>query len=236
MTKALQYILITITLTLGLASVSAAEKNNFQAPDFQAIKTETLNPDSKYYYPKLIAKFHSNDTTMTLDEYRHLYYGYMFQEDYNPYRKSVYTTKVEPLYFKNIHTKEESDTILRYAEMSLSDDPFDLRQMMFFTIALKEKKKLARAAIQQFRLNHVVAAIMSSGNGTQEHPWFVISPAHEYNLLNFMNHVAIEHHSIGETIDYLKIKKDKDNAKVPDGYYFDVANVIEIYKIKFENK
>ena len=72
MTKALQYILITITLTLGLASVSAAEKNNFQAPDFQAIKTETLNPDSKYYYPKLIAKFHSNDTTMTLDEYRHL--------------------------------------------------------------------------------------------------------------------------------------------------------------------
>ena len=75
MTKALQYILITITLTLGLASVSAAEKNNFQAPDFQAIKTETLNPDSKYYYPKLIAKFHSNDTTMTLDEYRHLYYG-----------------------------------------------------------------------------------------------------------------------------------------------------------------
>ena len=121
MTKALQYILITITLTLGLASVSAAEKNNFQAPDFQAIKTETLNPDSKYYYPKLIAKFHSNDTTMTLDEYRHLYYGYMFQEDYNPYRKSVYTTKVEPLYFKNIHTKEESDTILRYAEMSLSD-------------------------------------------------------------------------------------------------------------------
>ena len=51
-----------------------------------------------------------------------------------------------------------------------------------------------------------------------------------------MNHVAIEHQSIGETIDYLKIKKDKDNAKVPDGYYFDVANVIEIYKIKFENK
>ena len=54
MTKALQYILITITLTLGLASVSAAEKNNFQAPDFQSIKTETLNPDSKYYYPKRV--------------------------------------------------------------------------------------------------------------------------------------------------------------------------------------
>ena len=104
--------------------------------------------------------------------------------------------------------------------------------MMFCIIALKEKRKYARASILQFKLNHLVLAIMSSGDGTKNNPWYVISPMHEYNLLNFMNYVVEAYESVEDgVVDYLKIKKMND--KTPEGYYFNVEKVIEMYNKKF---
>lgn len=219
-------IIITTTIFCGYA-----EKLNVETPDLAQIKAETQNPDSKYYFPKLLEQFISCDTAMSINDYRYLYYGYAFQEDYNPYRVSEYSNKIKPLYFKEKHTRAECDTIMKYAELSLKDNPFDLQQMTFFIIALKERQKNARASIMQFRLNHLVAAILSSGNGTKESPWMVTSPAHEYNILNFRNLVAIGHESIGENIDMLKVKPRK--PKDPDCYFFDVSLVIDAYNAKF---
>ena len=50
-----------------------------ERPDLEEIRRVTLDPQSKYYFPKLMAKYEVNDTTMTPDEFRHLYLGYMFQ-------------------------------------------------------------------------------------------------------------------------------------------------------------
>lgn len=225
----------TLILIIVIAAFSvSAQKFTVEVPDFDKIKADTNDPDSKYYFPKLYSLFQSNDTVMKIEDYRHLYYGYMLQDDYNPYRKSEYSDIIESLYFKAKHTPAECDTIMKYAELSLADNPFDLRQMTFFIIALKEKRKNARASIWQYRLNHLVAAILSSGNGTKEKPWYVISPAHEYNILNFMNYVAIGHEAIGDNIDYLKVKPK--NAKSPDGFYFDVSGVISAFNKKFNDK
>lgn len=223
---------MTICILVFSGSVNAAEKVTIQKPDFESIKAAVNDSESDYYYPKLFKKFCGNDTVMTIDEYRHLYYGYMFQEDYNPYRRPQKNDNVDPLYFKNKHSKEECDTIMKYAEINLADNPFDLRQMMFFVIALKEKRKYARASILQFKLNHLVLAIMSSGDGTKDNPWYVISPMHEYNLLNFMNYVVEAYESVEDgVLDYLKIKKVND--KTPEGYYFNVAKVLEMHNKKF---
>ncbi|MEF9923373.1 MAG: DUF4919 domain-containing protein [Muribaculaceae bacterium] len=227
-------ILLALLIILIVALPASAEKITAKKPDFAKIKSETQNPDSKYYFPKLMALYVSNDTVMDIEQYRYLYYGYTFQEDYNPYRKSEFSDIIEPLYFKAKHTSAECDTIMKYAELSLADNQFDLRQMTFFIIALKERKKAARASIWQYRLNHLVGAILSSGTGTKENPWYVISPAHEYNILNFIGLVATGHEALGEDIDYLKVKK-KD-SKSHDGYYFDVSKIIDVYNRKFNDK
>lgn len=224
--------ILLLSIIIAIIALPAyAQKFTAKKPDFDSIKIETQNPNSKYYFPKLMKLYESNDTVMNIEQYRYLYYGYTFQEDYNPYRKSEFSDIIEPLYFKTKHTPAECDTIMKYAELSLADNPFDLRQMTFFIIALKEKKKNARASIWQYRLNHLVGAILSSGTGTKESPWYVISPAHEYNILNFIGLVATGHEAIGNDIDYLKVKK-KD-AKSHDGYYFDVSMIIDVYTRKF---
>ena len=103
--------------------------------------------------------------------------------------------------------------------------------MNFYIFALKEKKKLARASIRQYRLNHLVAAILSSGNGTKESPWVVISPNHEYDLLNFLGYVATGHKELDNNIDYISV--NKTSKKSPDGFYFDASRIFEVAKEKF---
>ncbi|MDE6715003.1 MAG: DUF4919 domain-containing protein [Muribaculaceae bacterium] len=242
MTLRLKYIISAFLLSLicltatGVGSEKPITRNVAEVPDFEAIKKATLDPTSPYYYPKIFQQFMSNDTSMTPEQYKHLYYGYVFQEDYDPYRRSAHADRVEELYFKQQHSREECDTIMKYAELSLSDNPFDLRQMMFLIIALKEKQKNARASIWQFKLNHLVGTIISSGHGTKEMPWYVISPVHEYNLLNFMNYMVTDHQDEeGGTIDYLTVKStvEKDASKVPEGFYFNVAELAKVFENRF---
>lgn len=231
---AIMSLVIGISLFAG-TSLDAADKDKFKptVPNMDSIRINTQDPRSNYYYKRLWRKFLSNDTNMSMQEYRHLYLGYIFQEDYNPYRQSEFSKKIQPLYYKKKHTQAECDTIIKYAELSLADDPFDLNQMQFFIYALKEKKKFARASIWQFRLNHILQAILSTGTGQQDKPWVVINPAHEYNIVNFMGLVATDHKAYEGDIDYIVVDRPKDK-KIPEGFYFDVSNILKIYNLKFK--
>ena len=234
MKKILAFLLVVVGISLVAGAVDNEKDSKFKpiAPDMDTIKHNIENPYSNYYYKKLWRKFLSNDTNMSMQEYRHLYLGYMFQEDYDPYRRSEFSEKIQPLYYKKSHTPAECDTIIKYAELSLADDPFDLRQMEFFIYALKEKKKYARASIWQFRLNHLIPAILSTGKGTKEMPWVVTSPIHEYVIINNMGMMAVEHQPLEGDVDYIIVDKPKDK-KAPEGYYFDVSMLLKIRHQKF---
>lgn len=120
---------VVATAIAGVVLTSAAKAPmKPEMPDMERIAAEVSDPSSKYYYPDLMRRYEANETIMGLDEYRHLYLGYVFQEDYDPYRHSEYSKMVEDQYYKTKHTKAECDTIIKYAELSLNDNPFDLRQ------------------------------------------------------------------------------------------------------------
>lgn len=229
-----RYIFHVLSLVLVMCVCMSAgnqKKLVIAKVDFEKIKKETQDPHSRYYYPRLMKSFLSNDTVMSIDAYRHLYYGYVFQEDYNPFRESEFGTVVEQLYYKRDLTRAECDTIEKYAELSLADNLFDFDQMKFYIHVLRQKKKYARANVRQFRLDRLVATIMSSGKGTKEDPWVVITPGHEYNMVNFMGYVATNHQELGNGIDYITVEKKK--GKSIEGFYFDVSAMMEMAEKKF---
>lgn len=250
MKKIIYMIICALSCSFALSAASP-KKLEVRKVDFDSIKSLIQDENnSRAYYPRLMAAFMRNDTTllndtlpsgevkpgavMTVDDYRNLYYGYVFQEDYNPFRTSVYSERLEHLYEKKEFTREESVEIKENARDALADNIFDLRQMSFFVYAMKEIKKDNLARIYQFRLNHIVAAILSSGQGTKEHPWVVTSVEHEYNILNFMGYVATSHEEVDGGIDYIRVNK-KDN-KSPEGFYFDVTKIMEVAHQKFPEK
>lgn len=224
-----------VLLVLSAVAVNAQYKFKVTELDFDKIKQETLNPNSRYYYPKLVKSFKSNDTIMNFEAYRNLYYGFVFQEDYNPFRHNDFEGKeeVEALYYKNPPlSREDCDKIARYAEMALDDNLFDIDQLNYYIYALKEKKKYARAAVRQYRLDKLIAAIMSSGRGTEDEPWVVIFPEHEYAIINFLGYVATDHQELDGGIDCIKSVSDKDPKKTRD-FYFDVSQMLQETARKF---
>lgn len=227
-------VLLVVVSALFLSmTVGAQNKFEVRPVDFNKIKQITLDPKARFYYPNLMREFWSNDTTMNFEAYRDLYYGYIFQEDYDPFRKSEYSTVVEQLYYKQTLSRAECDSIEKYAELSLSDNIFDFDQMKYHIYALRQKKKYARADVRQFRLDRLIAAIMSSGKGTQEEPWVVIFPDHEYNLVNYLGYVAKYHNDLPGGIECITAYKDLNNESTKKMFYFDVSWMLAEIERKF---
>ena len=217
-----------LMLATGATPKADNKKITPVAPDFEQIKKEVSDPSSPYYYPKLIGRYEKNETVMNLEDYRHLYYGYLFQEDFDPYRHSEFSHKNQDLYFKDKHTRAELDSMIFYAEEALKDTPFDLSQMNFLIYALRERGKVNRANIWQYRLNHILQAIVSSGTGVSpEQAWYVIDPHHEYNIINFQNAVATNQQYQEPFYDHIDVEKGK--GKETGTYYFNIRNLLEEY-------
>lgn len=220
------------------AKKSSKRQVTVERPDLEAIRIATLDPDNPMYFPKLMKKFNRNDTTMTSDEFRYLYLGYMFQEDYDPYRESPYSNVTDAYRNKTSHTKEEIDTIRKYAELTLLDNPFDLRQMSFLVHVLKERRKDMSAKIWEYRLEHLLGAIKSTGTGeNEENAWYVIYPAHEYDMVQLMGYHAVDADFIEPGFDYLMVEPEEETArrlrdKVQPGFYFDVRQIRQQYEMK----
>lgn len=234
--KKFVYIFSFFILVIATAAApnSDEKKNPSDKPDLEKIKKEVLDPSSPYYYPKLMKSYESNDTTMGLEEYRHLYLGMMFQEDYNPYRHSEYRDKIQELYYRENHSRYELDSIIAYAELSLSDDPFDLEQINYLIYALRGRGKVNRANIWQYRLNHLLQSIVSTGTGLDpENAWYVINPRHEYNIINFQNRLAESQEFQQPYYEYIKLVPIDSLQKSPEGYYFNIHTLLEEYYRKF---
>ena len=234
--------ILTIAIALVFSTAAWAQRQHIEEHnqankfvvkkvDFDHISNVIKSPDNIYYYPKLLKAYNSDDTTLTIEAWRNFYYGYTFQEDYDPFRESIYSNVVEQLYYKQPHSRAECDSIEKYAVKSLNDNMFDLNQMNFYIYVLKEKKKHARAAVCQYRLDRLIAAIMSSGRGTKEEPWVVIAPEHEYNIINFLGFVATEHETLDGGIDYIKVQPVA--GKSTEGFYFDISRMMQIAALKF---
>lgn len=222
----------SIWLIVGLIALVLCSFTEPQRPDMDLIKTEVTDPGSQYYYPDLMARYERNETVMNLEDYRHLYLGYIFEEDFDPYRHTQYSSLVEELYYKSRHSKGECDDIIKFAELSLKDNPFDLQQIDFLIYALREKGKHNLANIWQYRLNHLLEAIVSTGTGlSAADAWVVTNPQHEYFLLNKLGRVATGYEFLAPGIDHITVapKTAKDSTE----YYFNSRNFLKEYARKY---
>ncbi|MDE6135760.1 MAG: DUF4919 domain-containing protein, partial [Muribaculaceae bacterium] len=94
-------LILAILLPATVLAAKTTARSVMGMPDLEAIARESVDPQSKFYYPSLLKSFMANDTTMTPEEFQYFYYGTMFQEDYDPYRDSPNPTllqEVTPIY------------------------------------------------------------------------------------------------------------------------------------------
>ena len=221
-------------------SLGAAAKTNLRAelgpPDMAAIAAASVDETSQYYYPKLLKSFMANDTTMTATDFQYFYYGTMFQEDYDPYREApnpALLQELMPIYAKAKRTRADRGKMLDYAMQVLDDNPIDLRQLTNRIYVYEQNGKYDLAKIWQYKLNHILEAIVSTGTGLdEENAWIVINPQHEYNLLNFQNYVVKGHEDRPPYYDYIIVEPNGKKGAT-EGFYFNVLYMLQEYYRKF---
>lgn len=227
--------LIVNVIAIAMIAVSAVSaRTSLGRPDLEAIAAATLDESSPYYYQRLLKDFMSNDTTMTDDEFQYFYYGTFFQEDYDPYRNPTdpeEMSRLTPLFNKPQWTRSERKAVLDYALKALADNPVDLRQLTNRIYVYEQNGKYDLAKIWQYKLNHLLLVIASSGSGlTPESARVVVFPHDEYDFLNLSGITARNQEFVAPYYDYILINRKDD--KQPEGYYFDIEEILKQYYLK----
>jgi hypothetical protein len=215
---------VLILLCLLGTSLAFSQNSRHIAPDFEAIKAEIEDEESDMYYPVLLERFEDGDTSMTLDETRHFYFGYRFQEDYRPYgRPSKMDALMKVVKQKN-HKKKHFKKIVSYASQVLKEEPLNINAMSYKLYALRKTNQPERYVQLFSQMRIVFDAISSTGDGlTKETAYHVVYVAHEYNMLDYLEYDFGGKQSLVYPCDLLNLAANDDGI---EALYFDVSSCL----------
>jgi len=218
------------TLIFGMLLVSTVALCQVQPPNYEGIKKIITVKESPFYYPSLFERYRNNDTTLTVQEYRILYYGYIYQPKYDPYGLPTYFDSLKNLLSKKTLTTNDYHTIIDYETKVLNEFPFDLREISMLAHAYDQTNQADMGSAIHNKFEKLTQAILSTGNGlSKETAMHVIANSHEYDILNFLGLTYAGEQSQGEdTWEYLKVKPNKFKV---EGIYF---NIKEMFKHEVE--
>ncbi len=215
------------------ASVFSLFAQEVEAPNYQLIRMVTTNSKSPSFYPKLMERYVKSDSTLTLEDYRNLYYGFSLREDFVPYqmekeqlfeiRQKLATSGGDP---------KLCPEAIRIAQTMLDDNPFDIPALAVMSVSYLQLGDTVNYRLWSIKQQGLLDAISSSGDGeTPESAIHVISVEHEYEVLSRMGLEAIKDSTINNKIEYLQVKENTENLH---GLYFNFEAAASVYRKKYE--
>ena len=196
-------------------------KSGNKAVDFQRIESVISNPDTNLYYPSLMKRLKEKDTTLTKNDFHHLYYGYVFQDEYSklsiPKREDEYIELMK----KPVLLPEDTLKVLNICEDMVAEFPFfslKYYSMLSYFYGLTGNKDLENyygLLVWKF-----YEAILSTGSGnTDEEPTYVIYIRNEYDILALDGLQMTSQALTQKGQDCISLAPNKHNI---DRLYFDV--------------
>ncbi len=215
---------VLVLLSLVVSAQDAPVKYPVK-PDNEQILREIIDGNSKYYYPVLFARYKQGDTTITLEGYRHLYYGFPYQEDYAPLNANPALDKLRVL-IETAGEKPTNDQLLQQIDAAkevMVRQPFSLSNINFLSYAYATIGDVANAKINAHRFKMVVEAIRSSGTGlTEKTPLHIIDFSDAIDLLDADGVKHRDARIVSRTVEYFDFIGQFYGTK---GYYFDYSRV-----------
>jgi len=218
--------LLTYSLLLVIVFAGHTQDQQFEKPDYEKIKTTVSDQSTEHYYPKLFQRYMDNDTSLTHEDYRKLYYGYIFQDNYAPQKTSKYRDSLNAIYENDQLKQEDFMDIIALEKKILENNPFSMRDLNTLAYSYDQTGQKEKTKKIDYKLNLIIETILTSGNGLEEETaWHVTDITHEYDILNVLGFEVKGDESMrGEGYDYIKVKKNQYGIS---GFYFDISKVLE---------
>lgn len=219
------------TILLALFAVALvtvnAQDDFFEAPDFKMIERNVRESSSSYFYPRLLQKYLEAEQELTLEESRHVYFGYIYQPEYVPVDTSSYNNLLAEILSKPSFSKTDYDRILEYSDALLTEDPFNLRALnaKLLVYAQQDNGDLFKKVARQRKA--VQDAIVSTGDGMSDKTAFhVIKVAHEYDLLPFLGYTfgGEDRMMRNRKVNYLTLSTNRFGV---ERVYFNISPVVD---------
>lgn len=224
--KVLLFIVVLFTNTIFSQEV------NLEKINYKKIEKEVIDKESELYYPKLVEKFNKGDTTMTLKEKRHLYYGFITQKEYSAYNSSVFNDSLRSVLNNKMLFVDDYKRIIKYSDLILKSFPFDISVMSYKLFAYNNLENEKEYFKTLAKANIIIDAILSTGNGiNKKSPIYVIKVSNEYDILGVLGYQFGGSQSLIGNCDYLELAENENNI---EGLYFDISASLDSLKNMFK--
>lgn len=215
---------IYFIFTLLFTVIGYAQTENYTPPNYELIKKNSTDKNSKLNFEVLYERYTNADSTMTIEDKRYLYYGYSFTDYYSPYGtgSTEVRQKLNELLQKKEGDKNDLKKVIEYTDELLSDFPFSIRLKNIRIYCFRELDMIEEAKKEEFQANAIIDALLSTGNGVDKETCiYVINVTNEYDLIGvFGFSYGGEQSLIDGRYDYLTID---ENPYEIEGLYFDVS-------------
>lgn len=199
-------------------------------PDEDEIFDRTTTASSPYYYPNLWIRYNSGDTTLTVEDYRYLYYGYAFRDEYKPLAPNEELDRVMLIVSRLDPEKprvEDLEELILSGLKALEQDPFspNLLNLMAFAYGALENRELEQ--IYYDRVEKVLAVIKSSGDGlTQRSPQHILMLGHALDVIASEGLSPGKSRVVSRTTEFVPLlAPTRIGDRKVKGFYFDYSRI-----------
>lgn len=228
---------ITLVFCLLLMTGAMAQET-FNPPDYDAIEKATSDKDSKFYYPYLLKRYKESDTTLDIQDFRMLYFGY-FYHDTSGNSSSMSSLipglndSIRAYRNRDSLNKEDYTKLLSWTSGLLETNPFDLRKLYDMAELHFLLGDSLAAEPYIFKVRRLIRTITSTGDGlTCKTAYHVTAISHEYFVLGVFGFQSLGQTLTQDQCDYLKLA---DNEEGLEGLYFDVKQLFMGYSRMFKD-
>lgn len=217
---------IVLYLFISITTLSFGQRQASTPPNYNLLRRVITDVQSEFYYPRIMDRFMANDTTLSNEQVRALYYGYTLQKEYKPYYRAPQDSLLATYARKAGKNPDDCDTIIRLAKQSLHDFPLDLYKLnlLAYTYHSVGQKDLAR--IYSVKAKQIAAAIFSTGNGrSQMTGWHVISVSDEYEIIYLLGLFPIDQRFVYSESDFISVAENQLKVR---GFYFNIKRLLDV--------
>lgn len=201
--------------------------------DFDDVKTKIQDSATTYYYPVLLERFLSFDTSLTALEMQYIYYGNVFQAVYNPYGESK-----DEKQFNELFDAQKYLEATPFGVSAFKENPVNVR-LLYNLMVCHDKTGYVPTAQKYANLYFpLLDVIYASGNGMGlNRAYVVIRVTDEYDIVGDMG-LQITEQALVNDVDVLtvntKLQRAEKGKKKIKKLYFNVRMPLENLRKEFK--
>lgn len=222
---------LLITFLAVVLFINTKAQTDFSNYNRDEVINLVTNPKLNTFYPKLFQRFNDFDSTLTLQDYQLIYYGFATRNNYFGY------TDVKSKEINEAIMNKEFEMAAQLADSVLADAPVNLKANLFKAVSLYLLDSLNLPHDKYMTRYYMLAnVILQSGDGLScETAFKVLYVSDEYEIIySQFNIEGVNSQHLVTPCDLLKIIPNENFNS--EEIYFDVSEPFKSMESKFMKK